>query len=109
MNTKTVLTERQKAIQLHQDALARAGNRCEGSPKYPDCRAKDDQAHPETDKPTTLHVINFEPGVEALGNKRVMCMRCVLAYDFPAHRTNDWRSRRRAMLNQELFPIDRDF
>ena len=102
----TTLTNRQQSLLLREQALARAGNRCEGSPTYPTCRAIGGQAHPETDKPATLHVINVQPGVEALGNKRVMCMRCVLAYDFPAHRTNDWRSRRKAMLNQELFPID---
>lgn len=102
----TTLTERQRDALLRQEALSRAGNRCEGSPKYPTCRARGGIAHPETDRPTTLHVINLDPGNDSLGNKRVMCMRCVLSYDFPAHATHDWRSRRKAMLNAELFPIE---
>lgn len=102
----TVASQRMLDLQRRQEALARAGNRCEGSPRYPGCRARGGIAHPETDRPTTLHVINLEPGNDGPGNKRVMCMRCVLAYDFPAHRTNDWRSRRKAMLNAELFPIE---
>lgn len=99
-------TERPKALQIRNEALARAGNRCEGSPKYPNCRARGGIAHPVTDRPTTLHVISLEPGNDSPGNKRVMCMRCVLGYDFPAHATHEWRSRRKAMLNSELFPIE---
>jgi hypothetical protein len=99
-------TSRQKAEFLRQLALERAGHACEGSPAYPHCRARADRAHPETDKPVTLLVINFEPGVETLGNKRVMCNRCVLAYDFPLHCTQGWRQRRKAMGNLEMFPID---
>lgn len=92
----TTLTTRQQALQLRTRALERANHACEGSPKYPNCRAREDRAHPETDKPVRLHVID----------DRVMCDRCVLGYDFPLHQTKDWRGRRKAMNNHELFPID---
>lgn len=102
---------------LHQDAirksvLERAGYRCEGSPKYPACRAKDGQAHPETDKPVRLSVLRLVPDeagasdAALIANRRAWCERCVLSYDFPAHATHNWRGRRQAMMNQELFPID---
>lgn len=98
--------------QIKRAVIERAGNRCEGSPKFPSCRAKDGQAHPETDKHVSLSVIRLvldEPGATVaaqIGNRRAWCERCVLSYDFPAHATHNWRSRRKAALNGELFPID---
>lgn len=91
---------------LKHEALERAGHRCQGAPEYPTCRAKDGQAHPVTDKPVRLSLIHLTPGDDSPNNVRVWCERCVLSYDWPAHVTHDWRSRRKAKMNHELFPID---
>ena len=85
-------------------ALERAQFRCEGSPKYPACRAKDGQAHPETDKPVRLSVFHTRPG--DVTSLRCMCERCFLSFDFAEHKTIGWRERRGAQPNLELFPID---
>lgn len=95
MNTIAYQSYRERLI-LNQKLIKQAGSRCQGAPQHPDCRAKDGQAHPETDKRVTLRVVN----------ERVMCERCILSYDFSPYRTQDWRTRRKALGNAELFPIE---
>lgn len=101
--TTTGTTYRQRML-LKKWAIDRAGGRCEGSPTYPNCRAKDGQAHPVTDKPVTLRTIRTDPGNEE--SVRVMCERCLLSWDFKSHQTADWRADRQAAGNLELFPIE---
>ncbi len=86
--------------------MKRAGRACEGSPKHPHCRAKEGEEHPDTGKTTTLAVLRLEPGSSDPAEIRVMCSRCVLAYDFPRHKTQGWREERQAKGNAELFPIE---
>ena len=92
---------------IKAQAIDRAGRRCTGSPKHPSCRARDGQAHPETDRPTTLHVIRRTPGIDTPENLMVLCMRCVLELEYTGHKTAGWRERRQATGNLELFPIDK--
>ena len=89
-----------------QIVLTRSRNCCEGSPKYPDCRAEGGYEHPATGKPTTIAVIAIEPGSEDPAQMRAFCDRCLLAYDFQRHKTQDWRQDRAATGNLELFPIE---
>lgn len=66
----------------------RAGNRCEGSPLYPECRAAQGQPHPVTASVvilTTAH-LDQDPSNNDPGNLRCWCQRCHLAYDRPVHR-----------------------
>lgn len=101
MSTGT--TYRQRML-LKKWAMDRSGGRCEGSPTYPACRAKDGQAHPVTDRPVILRAIRQDPDNEE--SIRMLCERCLLSWDFRAHRTSDWRTERELAGNLELFPIE---
>jgi hypothetical protein len=71
----------------------RAGNRCEGSPDYPDCKAENGQPHPVTGSRVVLTVahLDHDPGNCDPENLRCMCQRCHLNYDADHHA----RTRRR--------------
>lgn len=72
---------------IRQSVLARAGNCCEGSPVYPDCRAANGQPHPVTQSKvvlTTAHV-DHDPTNNDPSNLRAWCQRC--------HNTHDARAR----------------
>lgn len=87
-----------------RQAIIAAGDRCQGSPKHPECRAQNNQAHPETDKPVNLVAFRLIPGDDE--SLVVNCQRCFLERDFlAAYRTKDWREARAATGNLELFPI----
>lgn len=67
--------------------LARAGNRCEGSPRYPDCRAENHQPHPVTGSMVVLTIAHLDhvPENVADDNLRAWCQRCHLTYDAEHH------------------------
>jgi hypothetical protein len=80
----------------HRIRFERAGGRCEGSPRYPDCRAVHDQPHPVTGSHvvlTTAHLdhdtTNNDPA-----NLRALCQRCHLTHDAKQHATNAAITRR---------------
>lgn len=94
-----------KLLERKRMAIEAAGHRCQGSPKYPTCRAKEGQAHPETDKHTILVAFRILPGDDE--SLVVNCTRCLLSRDpLAAYRTSDWRSERAAKGNLELFEIE---
>jgi hypothetical protein len=75
----------------------RSTNRCEGSPKYPNCRAKNGERHPITGSVVVLTVAHldhnptnndgFEIRMKILplknSNLRHWCQRCHNTYDAP--------------------------
>ncbi|AKU43496.1 hypothetical protein CPT_Sansa92 [Caulobacter phage Sansa] len=70
----------------------RAGNRCEGSPAYPDCRAENGKPHPVTGSIvvlTTAH-LNHQPEDNGVPgdrpNLKSWCQRCHNTYDAPMRR-----------------------
>ncbi|WP_412027892.1 HNH endonuclease [Deinococcus yunweiensis] len=65
----------------------RAGNCCEGSPAYPDCRAQNGEAHPVTGSRVILTVAHLDhmPEHNDPSNLRALCQRCHNTYD-SAHR-----------------------
>jgi hypothetical protein len=67
--------------------LARAGHCCEGSPRYPDCRAANHQPHPVTGSTVFLTVAHLDHTPEHCdpANLRAWCQRCHLTYDAPQH------------------------
>lgn len=74
---------------------ARSGNRCEGSPKYPDCRAENGRPHPVTGaivRLTTAH-LNHDESDSRPENLRHWCERCHNTYDMP-NRVKNARLRR---------------
>lgn len=83
---------------------ARAGDKCEGSPMYPDCRAEHGQPHPVTGSSVVLTVahLNHEPADCRDDNLRAWCQRCHLTYDAAHHAKNAARTRRERKGNREL-------
>lgn len=68
----------------------RSGNRCEGSPKYPDCRAENYLPHPETGSKvvlTTAH-LDGDKTNNRFSNLRHLCNRCHLHHDIGHHVMN---------------------
>lgn len=104
---------------------ARSGDRCEGSPAYPDCRAINHQPHPETCSKVVLTVAHLDhqpencDGLElrpidqpmqALpkkdSNLRHWCQRCHLTYDSPHHAINAAATRKAGKAMRDLFEVE---
>ena len=85
-----------KALSL--SIRAREGNRCGGSPDYPDCRAANGAPHPVTGSKVVLTVAHLDHDETSAdpNNLRAMCQRCHLNYDREHHARN-----RRARLERE--------
>lgn len=68
---------------IRTQILKRAAFRCEGSPKYPECRAEQYRPHPETGSRVVLTVAHLDHDVSnnAPENLRAWCQRCHLTYD----------------------------
>jgi len=84
----------------------RSGNRCEGSPAYPECRAENGQPHPVTGSKvvlTTAH-LNHQHGDARLEVLRHWCQRCHLFYDRHIHAENARRTREERA-GQERLPL----
>lgn len=90
---------------ISQRVKDRADWRCEGSPKYPDCRAAHGEPHPATGSKVVLTVghLNHEPSDVRPENLRAWCNRCHLTYDAGHHAKNAAVTRRAAKQNGELF------
>ena len=76
--------------------LLRAGNRCEGSPAYPSCRAENGQPHPVTRSRVVLTIAHMDHGTEdhSDANLRALCQRCHLTHDAAQHAENAKQTRR---------------
>ena len=77
--------------------LRRAHNCCEGTPMYPDCRAVNHDAHPDTDSRvvlTTAHLCLCVPKCDEPSHCRVLCQRCHLALDHDRHMQRSAETRR---------------
>ena len=77
-----------------------AGDRCEGSPDYPDCRARNGKPHPVTGSKVVLTVAHLDHTPENCDpkNLRLWCQRCHLNYDreHPQENAKLTRARKRA-------------
>jgi len=83
----------------------RAGNRCEGSPAYPDCRAVNGEPHPVTGSRVVLTVAHLDHTPEHVedDNLRAWCNRCHLTYDAAHHARNAAATRRARRASGDLF------
>lgn len=93
--------------QIRARILERAGNCCEGSPMYPDCRAENYKPHPATGSKVVLTIghLNHVPEDCSDSNLKAWCQRCHLTYD-AGHHAKNARATRRAKLNTEdLFEL----
>ena len=77
---------------------ARSGNRCEGTPKHPECRAVNGEPHPETGSKVVLTVAHMDHD-ESHGDPARLRHLCHLAWDAAHHRANA-RATRRAKSGQ---------
>jgi hypothetical protein len=83
----------------------RAGQRCEGTPMYPDCRAENGQPHPVTGSRVVLTVAHLDHMPENCdpANLRALCQRCHLTYDAKHHARTSYATRKAAAQTLELF------
>lgn len=68
---------------LKAAVLARAQGRCEGSPRFADCRAANGRPHPVTGSRVVLTIAHLDRVQEhlSLENLRALCQRCHLTHD----------------------------
>ena len=81
-----------------------AGQRCEGSPAYPDCRAENGKPHPVTGSKVVLTVAHLDHVPENCerDNLRAWCQRCHNTYDAPERQ---YRRRQRESGMANMFEI----
>ena len=85
----------------------RADHRCEGSPRYPDCRARNYLPHPATGSIVILTVAHLDHTPENVAdeNLRAWCQRCHLVYDAYHHNQTRIRQRYRDANTVEMFEV----
>lgn len=76
--------------EIRPSILERAGNRCEGSPAYPDCRVENHQPHPITGSRVVLTIAHMDQDKtnNEPDNLRALCQRCHLRHDLGQHIAN---------------------
>lgn len=82
--------------QIVAQVRERSGNRCEGTPAFPECRAANGEPHPETGSKvvlTTAHLDHVPENCD-LSNLRHLCQRCHLTYDAQHHAQTAYATRR---------------
>ena len=84
---------------------ADAGQRCEGSPDFPECRAANGLPHPETGSRVVLTVahLDHQPENCARSNLRAWCQRCHLNYDKQHHTQTAYATRKALANTRDLF------
>lgn len=73
---------------LRRQVLERAEYRCEGSPRYPECRAENGRPHPVTGSIVVLaaaHLYDDDEDTQDIARLRCLCQRCHTAYDADLH------------------------
>lgn len=73
--------------EIREMVRARSGDRCEGSPFYPECGAENGKAHPVTGSRVVLTVAHLDHDTtnNSMENLRHWCQRCHLRYDRDLH------------------------
>lgn len=91
--------------QIVAQVRERSGNRCEGSPRWPDCRAVNGDAHPETGSKVVLTTAHLDHVPEncGLANLRHWCQRCHLVYDAKHHAVTAAATRKARACTGDLF------
>ena len=105
--------------QLRAAVLERAGNCCEGSPAYPNCRAPNgwlrhfdgqvsregpqDGSHVSRIVLTIAHLEHDELDTQDINQLRAWCQKCHLTYDAKHHAQNAAQTRHERKAIGELF------
>lgn len=76
--------------------LERAGNKCEGTPLRPECRAENGQPHPETGSKVVLTIahMDWDESHADPTRCRALCQKCHNGWDMPHRQKNAARTRR---------------
>lgn len=87
--------------------LFRAGNRCEGTPQRPQCRAANGKPHPETKSVVVLTIAHMDHDeTHADPNRcRALCQRCHNKWDAPHRKLNAAATRRRNVPQLDILEI----
>lgn len=90
---------------IRDRVIARAKNACEGSPRYPNCRARNAERHPVTGSVVVLTVGHLDHVPENCDdeNLRAWCQRCHLNYDATHHAQTAHATRRSRKALGDLF------
>lgn len=91
--------------QIVEQVRERSGDACEGSPAFPDCRAKNGKLHPVTGSRVVLTTghLDHTPETRDLAKLRHWCQRCHLVYDREHHAETAAATRRARANTLELF------
>lgn len=86
--------------------LDRARFRCEGTPMFPECRAVNNDRHPETGGKVTLTIAHMDCDLvdHSDENLRALCNRCHNCWDAKSRRVNASLSRDKRKGQGSLFP-----
>lgn len=79
--------------------LKRSGNRCEGTPQRPDCRAWDGERHPDTGSVVVLTIAHLDqdPGNNDPANLAALCQLCHNRWDQASRTRNAIATRARKL------------
>lgn len=94
--------------QIRERIKTRSGNKCEGSPDFPDCHAENGKPHPDTGSKVVLTVAHLDhiPEHSSDDNLRHWCQRCHLNYDKEHHRQNVAKTYRSRKLTIDMFDLN---
>ncbi len=86
----------------------RAGNRCEGSPAFPNCRVENGKPHPITGSTVVLTTAHLDHTPENCSdeNLRAWCQRCHNTYDAPMRRAGIQQRLHAKMAIRDLFDAE---
>lgn len=84
-----------------------AGWRCQGTPRFPTCRAAQGEPHPITGSKVVLTVahLDHDEGNSDPANLRALCQKCHLTYDAKHHAANAARTRRSRFAQGDLMNL----
>lgn len=85
--------------------IDRAGNRCEGTPMHPDCRAENGQPHPITGSKVVLTIAHMDHDESHADPERcrALCNRCHNSWDAEHRRQNRAKTLRAKKAATDLF------
>lgn len=93
-------------LAIRKRILDRAGNRCEGTPMRPDCRAVNGEPHPETGNKRvrlTIAHMNHDVTDNSDGNIKALCELCHNTWDAEKRRQNAGKTIRSRRAIGDLF------
>lgn len=85
--------------EYREPVLRRAGNRCEGTPQRPSCRAENGAPHPDTGSIVVLTVAHMDqdPGNNDPSNLAALCQLCHNRWDQEARTRHATATRARKL------------